>query len=54
MDGGLDRITREIEFLRNVISGLLGDYVQPPEAVRGNPEDMVKLSEAIRPLRPSE
>ncbi|XP_048511329.1 uncharacterized protein LOC105684001 isoform X2 [Athalia rosae] len=51
-DAGRARAVREIEFLRNVISGFLGGYVQPPEMLCGTPEDMIKLSEAIRPLRP--
>ncbi|XP_046746097.1 inositol-pentakisphosphate 2-kinase [Diprion similis] len=51
-DGGEARTCQENQFLRHVIPGFLGEYVQPPEIIHGRPEDMVMLSEAIRPLRP--
>ncbi|XP_015510166.2 inositol-pentakisphosphate 2-kinase isoform X1 [Neodiprion lecontei] len=51
-DGGEARTRQENQFLRVVILRFLGEYVQPPEIIRGRPEDMALLSEAIRSLRP--
>lgn len=53
-DGGRSRTTREVDFLKYVISGFLGDYIQPPEALRVTREEMIRINEAVRPVRPGE
>ncbi|XP_024946722.1 uncharacterized protein LOC107273612 isoform X2 [Cephus cinctus] len=51
-DAGRARVEREVDFLRSVISGFLGCYVQTPYILRGNQDDMAALSEAIYAFRP--
>lgn len=51
-DGGKQRVEREVKFVRFVASCFLGPYTQIPEILRYDMKDIVRLSEAIRPLRP--
>lgn len=51
-DGGKMRVLRELGYARNVVSAFLGSYMQIPEIVRYDKNDVVKLSDAIRHLRP--
>ncbi|XP_043676843.1 inositol-pentakisphosphate 2-kinase isoform X2 [Vespula pensylvanica] len=46
------RVKREVEFVRHVVSGYLGSYIEIPEIVRYDTKDVSKLLEIIRQFRP--
>lgn len=51
---GFQRVEREVEFVKFVASCFLGPYLQIPEIICVNTENVTQLLEAIRHFRPDE
>ncbi|KAJ8682951.1 hypothetical protein QAD02_018743, partial [Eretmocerus hayati] len=45
-------VQRDVEFIRGVISDLLGSYVRVPEILRVGQSEIARLADKIRPVRP--